>query len=268
MTTRRDMLKSGAGLAAILAAQSAPAIIVRSMVAARNSIGMKAGGEKLPYDAEVEYLESTGTQQIAAQYIDTGVVPTVNSRFIFDAAFTRTDATSSFGSYISSFRVFFAVIPSRQIIQAGAGNLAVDLASADTDRHIFDIDIANRVVMIDSALYSFSGWNPSPDAIPPTLYLFARHTSGSVGYASMRIFGCKIYDSGTLVMDLNPVRAGGVGYLCDRVSGQLLRNAGTGAFVTGPDASAGNGGGYKLICFACAYTRSLRPSAQCWRAAA
>ena len=45
MTTRRDILKSGAGLAAILAAQSAPAIPVRSMVAARGSfLGRGAGG--------------------------------------------------------------------------------------------------------------------------------------------------------------------------------------------------------------------------------
>ncbi len=44
MTTRRDILKGGAGLAAILAAQSAPAILVRSMVAARNGIMSAAKG--------------------------------------------------------------------------------------------------------------------------------------------------------------------------------------------------------------------------------
>ena len=51
----------------------------------------------------------------------------------------------------------------------------------------------------------------------------------------MRIFSCKIYDDGTLVRDLIPVRVGDVGYMFDRISGQLFGNAGTGAFIIGPD---------------------------------
>ena len=62
MTTRR---KFGLGIAAIIAAQRAPAALVRSLVAGRQ---IAATGTRLPYDAEVEYLESTGTQ-----YIDTGL---------------------------------------------------------------------------------------------------------------------------------------------------------------------------------------------------
>lgn len=49
MTTRRNILKGGAGLAAILAAQSAPAILVRSMVAARNGIMAAKGSWVNPY---------------------------------------------------------------------------------------------------------------------------------------------------------------------------------------------------------------------------
>ena len=64
MTTRRDILTGGAGLAAILASGKAPAYLFKSMLAARNGIGMKSVGAKLPYDSEVEYLESTGTQYI------------------------------------------------------------------------------------------------------------------------------------------------------------------------------------------------------------
>lgn len=36
-------------------------------------------------------------------------------------------------------------------------------------------------------------------------------------------------------IDLTPVRVGTVGYMYDRVSGQLFGNKGTGAFVLGPD---------------------------------
>ena len=52
MTTRRNILKGGAGLAAILAAQSAPAILVRSMVAARGSFFGMGGGAKIPTAAD------------------------------------------------------------------------------------------------------------------------------------------------------------------------------------------------------------------------
>ena len=43
------------------------------MIAARQIAFGKAAGKRLPYDAEVEYLESTGTQ-----YIDTGWLPTLD----------------------------------------------------------------------------------------------------------------------------------------------------------------------------------------------
>ena len=44
MTTRRSIVKAGAGLAAILAAGKAPAAFVRSLVAGRNA--MMAGDSK------------------------------------------------------------------------------------------------------------------------------------------------------------------------------------------------------------------------------
>ena len=45
MTTRREILKGGAGLAAILASGNAPAYLVKSMLAARGSFfGRAAGG--------------------------------------------------------------------------------------------------------------------------------------------------------------------------------------------------------------------------------
>ena len=37
------------------------------------------------------------------------------------------------------------------------------------------------------------------------------------------------------LLDIIPVRVGDVGYLYDRVSGQLFGNSGTGAFIVGPD---------------------------------
>lgn len=49
MNTRKGFIRDGFGLAAILAAQSAPAILVRSMVAARNGIAAAKRGWVNPY---------------------------------------------------------------------------------------------------------------------------------------------------------------------------------------------------------------------------
>ena len=49
------------------------------MIAAAQIFLGRGGGAKLPYDAEVEYLESTGTQ-----YIDTGVIADSNVGFAID----------------------------------------------------------------------------------------------------------------------------------------------------------------------------------------
>ena len=53
--------------------------------------------------------------------------------------------------------------------------------------------------------------------------------------ASCNIYSIKIWDNNILVRDLIPVRKGNIGYMYDRVSGQLFGNQGTGDFVIGPD---------------------------------
>ena len=57
------------------------------------------------------------------------------------------------------------------------------------------------------------------------------------GYYSMcRIFGFTATSEATgQHFDLLPVRKGNIGYMYDRVSGELFGNAGTGDFIIGPD---------------------------------
>lgn len=53
-------------------------------------------------------------------------------------------------------------------------------------------------------------------------------------WAKVRL--AKFYDSsGSLVLNLIPVRCGTVGYMYDRVSGTLFGNDGTGDFIVGAD---------------------------------
>ena len=56
--------------------------------------------------------------------------------------------------------------------------------------------------------------------------------------STIRIIEMVILRSGAELMHLIPVRKKDVGYMYDRVSGELFGNAGTGAFIIGPDAAS------------------------------
>ena len=58
---------------------------------------------------------------------------------------------------------------------------------------------------------------------------------GKKNLARTRIMKFESIRNGEKVADIIAVRKDGVGYMYDRVSGQLFGNAGTGAFVIGPD---------------------------------
>lgn len=64
-------------------------------------------------------------------------------------------------------------------------------------------------------------------------YLFAR--SGILQYGKIRIYATKMYNGTLLVRDFIPVKMNGIGYMYDKVSGQLFGNSGTGNFILGPD---------------------------------
>ena len=119
----------------------------------------------------------------------------------------------------------------------------------------------------DASLGTFS---PSTFTTPATLKLFGFNWSGGAGVqnqASMRCRQFAVYDNNTLVRDFIPVRftnesGQSEGAMYDRVSGQLLRNSGTGVFGFGTDIA---GGGYKWL--GCSPLRFSRFS-RLWKEAA
>ena len=274
MTTRRDIIKAGAGLAAILASGKAPAYLVKSMLAARNSIGMRAGGTKLPYDAEVAYLANTGTQ-----WIDTGyAVSTQNVRILARYYFTSVGNTSTvWGANLPTDRNWLAnQYANKWWFGTTSGQFGGSQPSVITD---VEWNINDGVIVGTVGATAYSGTYSGSIVSGYSVYLFAVNNGGQAIRANggrCRLFGFKLYDNGILVRDMIPVRFTNEldqseGAMYDRVSGELepFGNQGTGAFLWGPDASAQNGwGGYNLICVWRAYTRSLGPSSRFWRAAA
>ena len=68
------------------------------------------------------------------------------------------------------------------------------------------------------------------------LLMFAMGTPSGANYFSVgQIALCRIWDSGVLVRDFQPVRIGNEGFMLDSVSGELFANQGTGSFTIGPD---------------------------------
>ena len=178
----------------------------------------------LPYDEEIEYLESTGTE-----WIDTGYTESQCPYFSLDVQPLKTNVDSAmFGAYTGGYSV-----------QQYLGRWRwFDSGWTLTD---IPVDITRTTNITKNA----NGWFVDGE--------ITKTSSGSVGNLSLVLFGINIngveygtksvrvnrlslFDkNSSLVADFIPVRKGNIGYMFDRVSGELFGNAGTGAFIIGPD---------------------------------
>lgn len=204
---------------------------------------MMMGGSAKPYDAEVEYLESTGTQ-----YIDTGII--VNNQISMECVMAMTSATPIYssqgmtlsyncgwfnvGCYGEATLVAFFSANSRGGVQI----------SYDRDFHTYFISaslqrIDNTIAHDNSGQHI--GYNTDREIYqePLSIYMFARHIAWTATddliYSHLKIKNCRIRFNNILIADYITVRVGNVGYMYDKVSRQLFGNQGTGQFIIGPD---------------------------------
>ena len=194
----------------------------------------------VPYDAEIEYLESDGTQ-----YINTGIVPTIDTSCVLDymdvtfvgwgvilgsatsdnnadSWYLRGNGNSSQPGF--SFRIDGKSADQQILVQLGTRVLCI--ASKDS----FSVDDVTKT--IGATAYSSTPTFP--------MYLFACNLNGSPWRGRLckgRVYSCKIYQGSVLVRHYIPVSVGTEGCLYDRVTRRIFRNAGTGAFVRGPDVA-------------------------------
>lgn len=192
----------------------------------------------------IQWLEGTGNQ-----WIETGLhldsdssiesvlsVEDTGTQFIFgvyggNKAFTLAGAQS--GKYIHDFGSGNR-ISSTNNVQVG---VFVKLAVLQKAFFVNDVrEGANSVSFSagsESAL--LFGWN--------RILLDGTKQGGKVRIASCKITGA----DGS--RDFEPVRVANVGYLYDRVTRTLFGNAGSGAFICGPNGSYQQGGGrWLLLC--------------------
>ena len=248
MTTRR---KFGlGGIAAIIAAQRAPAAFVRSVIAGRQIGWVGKTKSPLPYDA-VEYLESTGTQ-----WIDTGLWSTesteVNCEMREGELVAGTDYNGAVtGNTINGYGHGWGYIGYSYNL-AGyfywTGGIRCDgtyvSCTMDSSRNLY----LNGSIVGQSCIAGYE----TVQTRFTVMYVFARLVGGTITPAKLKVKSIQIKQGGVTVRNFIPVRFTNEfgqteGAMYDRVSGQLFRNQGTGSFVIGPvkarGASGQNGGG-------------------------
>lgn len=193
------------------------------------------GGRKLPYDAEVEYLESRN-----GAYIDTNIILT--SDHIVDVTFTNSNKQRIIGARNSSYASFGTYGDYDGYIDLNAnhtdinnGRLKISLIVGNIYKaHIengnrYFADNNNTIIASNRYIVSFF----STGYFTPIFGL--RWNSETVTPADCRIHHLSIGLYNEKILNLIPVRKGNVGYMYDKVSGQLFGNSGTGEFILGPD---------------------------------
>lgn len=198
---------------------------------------------------QLEYIKCEG-----AQYINTGFIPTGNTRLILDFQLDRKDGqalfcggrTAASGSDPVSYTAFFG---------NSAGTIRRDYYGTSKtttkswnagDRIVFDANKNITTINGDSTLLSDFTLNTSSTSIMPivlftTCYQASSDSSitlSNSNWAYYKVFSCKIYDNDTLARNFLPAKnSSGTLGLYDTVNSKFYTNAGTGTFTAGPNVN-------------------------------
>lgn len=183
----------------------------------------------LPYDAQVEYLETNGTQ-----YINTGFyLNTSNFEVGYDIL-----GNSFYWGYVhqGDGNGTWVSVESSTAFFGNYNNGKVSISQSSVE-NVIKYESQSGIT-VNGNFYSKT-FSIGYDSIANTpLYIFGRYDFRSRAVDAAAVSKLKSFylkNNGTLVVDMIPVRKDGVGYMYDKVSGQLFANAGTGSFVIGPD---------------------------------
>ena len=197
-----------------------------------------------PYDAEVEYLQGDGTA-----YIDTGIK---NKYTVNIKADIRIESSSATIIDICGGRISTSSSQNVIVFYYANGflyryNTTTKYASGTTV--LGDYTIETKTYS-DSSKLNVSGAATATATITQSatfsntfnylLFNFSNNgTAQTAAGTGLKIKNCKMYRDSVLVRDYIAVRENGVGYLYDKVSGQLFGNANSsGSFTYGPDKNA------------------------------
>lgn len=200
-------------------------------------------GEDKPYDAEVEYLESSLTELM---FIDTGIVPDINCRIICKYQRQGSATGDGIGNYKGLFGGNYDGDVNHLcygVYSHGPWNTRFDFHQKLYHGNLVDYtvgitDKALQVLEMDSSTISVNGivqtTSMTISGIESKLPM--RLFSGDDEYANWcKIWYFAIERDGVALIYLIPVRKGNIGFMYDMVTGGLFGNQGNGQFIIGPD---------------------------------
>ena len=191
------------------------------------------GSEVLPYDAEVEYLKG-----VDKAYIDTGIKASGNlhiKTYLVD--------------YFIEANLGRWVFGGRNGYNNNAYGLYINSNSKKVDYTYYNTSISNDLyssfpqscwvemqqgsLKINNTTYTFTKRTFTSSY---NLILFGLNNGGNIVNGSGLKFGATYITNGSVALDLIPVRKNGIGYMYDKISGQLFGNANSqGNFIYGND---------------------------------
>lgn len=203
-------------------------------------LGARTGawsGKRLQYDAEVEYLESTGTQ-----WIDTEIKPSEDLAtyltFSYQEIKKNITAFGSRSSLTSNDRYWINYDGKFEIGYGSWYGFPMHTNVGVINTIAFnEIVNGNHTFTVNGETCTFDG-NPNATV---NIIIFGRLVGSMAPFlCKMRLYSMSMKRNGVLILDFIPVRftnenGDNEGAMYDRVSGQLYRNAGTDAFIIGPD---------------------------------
>ena len=184
------------------------------------------GVKKLPYDAEVEYLESTGTQYITLPV----------SFAVGDYAAVGGELNP--GEYTGRKRIVesnprseidimkYGSLSSVIVFNTGMGRVNETQYMKPPLNVVSSWEVSTTGVTFNGTFSELS--RPLTRAVT-TITIFCNNGSPT------QFMSFYVKNANGKVFDLIPVRVGNIGYMYDKVSGALYGNEGTGAFIVGPD---------------------------------
>lgn len=193
-------------------------------------IGFKnLSSKNLPYDVEIEYIGSKGGE--TSEYINVGIIPSTQTRCKIKCANTKGYTSQIIGSSGGEYQYYQCAFYGNGLsLSPGASYDKIELGLVLNTPYEIDFNCnSSHDVLLDGTKIGITTAQPNGN-----LWIFRRGQSGIPSYVNL--YSMQIYQDFTnLIFDLIPVRKDGVGYMYDRVSGQLFGNSGTRNFILGPD---------------------------------
>ena len=197
---------------------------------------MMMNTKRLPYDAEVEYLESAGNCIISTDFIPTGDDIRIQTKVLYKGYTDNTAWVAWFQAYTNEQSNTYRIIRNSNRIDSIYLYNGVIAKGGKTDynialNNIYNIDLNRNRFTINTRSGNLSTLKGTENS--GNLKLFSPKFKGAFFYF-------QLWKNDVLMLDFIPVRKGTTGYMYDKVSGELFGNAGTGEFILGPDVNSVN----------------------------